>query len=66
LRIPRPPICAVPPSAWSTWSAAALVASVVAGGLWDLLGPQATVLAGALFTLAALAALPSVRRRERR
>jgi MFS family permease len=42
---------------------AMLVASVIAGSLWDLVGPAATFLAGALFTAAALAALPLLRRR---
>jgi MFS family permease len=36
---------------------ALLVASVVAGWLWDAYGPRATFLAGAAFTAAALAAL---------
>jgi MFS family permease len=42
---------------------AMLAASVIAGGLWDLVGPQGTFLAGAIFTAAALAALPLLRRR---
>jgi MFS family permease len=42
---------------------AMLAASVIAGGLWDLIGPRGTFLAGALFTAAALAALPLLRRR---
>lgn len=42
---------------------AMLAASVIAGGLWDMVGPQGTFLAGALFTGAALAALPILRRR---
>jgi MFS family permease len=42
---------------------AMLAASVIAGGLWDRVGPQGTFLAGALFTAAALAALPLLRRR---
>lgn len=36
---------------------ALLVASVIAGGLWDLVGPKGTFLAGALFTAFALAGL---------
>ena len=36
---------------------ALLVASVVAGELWDAFGPRATFLAGALFAIAALAGL---------
>lgn len=42
---------------------ATLAASVIAGGLWDMIGPAGTFLAGALFTAAALAALPLLRRR---
>jgi glutathione S-transferase len=38
-----------------------LVASVVAGALWDIVGPTGTFLAGAAFTAVALAALPFVR-----
>jgi MFS family permease len=39
-----------------------LVASVVAGALWDRLGPQATFLAGAAFALLALIGLLPIRR----
>jgi MFS family permease len=42
---------------------AMLAASVIAGSLWDMVGPGGTFLAGALFTAAALAALPLLRRR---
>ena len=42
---------------------AMLFASVLAGALWDGFGPQATFLAGAGFTVAALAGLALVRRR---
>ena len=42
---------------------AMLAASVIAGGLWDMIGPRGTFLAGALFTAAALASLPLLRRR---
>jgi len=42
---------------------AMLMASVIAGSLWDNIGPRGTFLAGALFTAAALAALPLLRRR---
>ena len=42
---------------------AALVASVLAGALWDSSGPQATFLAGAGFTAVALVGLAAVRRR---
>ena len=41
---------------------AMLMASVIAGSLWDNIGPRGTFLAGALFT-AALAVLPLLRRR---
>jgi MFS family permease len=40
---------------------ALLAASVVAGALWDSLGPQATFLAGAVFTAVALVGLLAVR-----
>jgi MFS family permease len=40
---------------------AMLVASILAGGLWDLTGPRGTFLAGAGFTAAALLALALVR-----
>jgi len=40
---------------------AMLVASVVAGALWDIAGPAGTFLAGAVLTAVALAALPFVR-----
>jgi MFS family permease len=40
---------------------AMLVASVLAGALWDIVGPTGTFLAGAAFTAVALAALPFVR-----
>jgi|tagenome__1003787_1003787.scaffolds.fasta_scaffold20981384_2 MFS family permease len=42
---------------------AMLAASVIAGGLWDAVGPQGTFFAGAVFTAAAIAALPLLRRR---
>jgi MFS family permease len=42
---------------------ALLVASVVAGALWDVAGPRGTFLAGAVITAIALAALPAVRTR---
>jgi MFS family permease len=42
---------------------ALLVASLVAGALWDMAGPQATFLAGAAFALATLAGLLVVRGR---
>jgi MFS family permease len=41
---------------------ALLVASVLAGALWDVIGSQATFLAGAAFTLVALVCLPATRR----
>jgi MFS family permease len=40
---------------------AMLAASVVAGALWDVVGPAGTFLAGAAFTALALGALPLVR-----
>ncbi|MCB1498094.1 MAG: MFS transporter [Bauldia sp.] len=42
---------------------AALAASVIAGGLWEAIGPAATFLAGAVFTAIALAGLLAVRSR---
>ena len=41
---------------------ALLVASVLAGALWDVIGSQATFLTGAAFTLLALVCLPATRR----
>ncbi|HKS85937.1 MAG TPA: MFS transporter [Pseudolabrys sp.] len=41
---------------------ALLLASVIAGALWDVTGPRVTFLAGALITIVALALLPWVRR----
>jgi MFS family permease len=41
---------------------ATLAASVVAGLLWDAAGPQMTFVAGAIFTVLAVAVLPFVRR----
>ncbi|MFN3655746.1 MAG: MFS transporter [Pseudolabrys sp.] len=45
---------------------AMLAASIIAGALWDAVGPAGTFLAGAAFTALALAALPFVRWRMRR
>jgi MFS family permease len=45
-----------------TTGLALLVASVLAGALWDQLGPRATFLAGAAFTLLALIGLMPIRR----
>jgi MFS family permease len=42
---------------------AALLASVIAGALWDLVGPQGTFAAGAGFTLVALTGLFALRSR---
>jgi MFS family permease len=42
---------------------ALLIASVVAGALWDAAGPQGTFLAGAVFTLLTLVGLLPVRAR---
>jgi MFS family permease len=44
---------------------ALLVASVVAGALWDITGPQGTFLAGAAFTVLTLAGLFGIRGRLR-
>ena len=41
---------------------ALLAASIVAGALWDMIGPAGTFVAGALITAVALAALPLLRR----
>jgi MFS family permease len=43
---------------------AMLLASVIAGGLWDFVGPDGTFLAGAGFTAVALMALPIAHRRR--
>ena len=45
---------------------AMLVASIVAGALWEIAGPEGTFLAGAGFTAVALLALPLARRRAAR
>jgi MFS family permease len=42
---------------------ALLVASIVAGALWQIAGPEGTFLAGAAFTAVALLALPWARKR---
>jgi MFS family permease len=42
---------------------ALLIASIVAGALWDMIGPSGTFFAGAVITAIALAALPLARRR---
>ena len=39
-----------------------VAASVIAGALWDVIGPQATFIAGAVFTALALAPVPLLRR----
>jgi MFS family permease len=41
-----------------------LIASVVAGALWEVAGPEGTFLAGAAFTAVALVALPLARKRS--
>jgi MFS family permease len=41
---------------------AAIVASVVAGALWDAVGPQVTFIVGAVLTALALAIVPLLRR----
>jgi len=43
---------------------AMLLASVIAGALWDVIGPSGTFLAGAVFTAVALAVLPFAHRRR--
>jgi MFS family permease len=43
---------------------AMLAASIIAGALWDVIGPDGTFLAGALFTALALVALPLAHRRS--
>jgi hypothetical protein len=43
-----------------------LVASVIAGALWDVYGPAATFLAGATFTVVALAGFLVVQSRSKR
>jgi MFS family permease len=43
---------------------ALLVASVVAGALWEIAGPEGTFLAGAAFTVVALLVLPWARRKS--
>jgi len=43
---------------------ALLVASILAGALWDSLGPKGTFLAGAIFITLALAGLAVIRRRS--
>jgi MFS family permease len=45
---------------------AMLLASILAGALWEWTGPQGTFLAGAVFTAIALAALPFAHRRAAR
>ena len=42
---------------------ATLFASLIAGAMWDMLGPQGTFLGGAIFTALALVALPTLRRK---
>jgi MFS family permease len=46
-----------------TTGLALLLASVIAGALWDLAGPQGTFLAGAAFTILTLIGLVPIRRR---
>jgi MFS family permease len=41
---------------------ATIAASVIAGALWDVVGPQVTFMAGAIFTALALAVVPLLRR----
>jgi MFS family permease len=42
---------------------ALLLASIIAGALWDVVGPQGTFLAGAAFTILTLIGLVPVRQR---
>jgi predicted MFS family arabinose efflux permease len=44
---------------------ALLAASIIAGVLWDFVGPRGTFLSGALITAVALAVLPFTRRKVR-
>jgi MFS family permease len=44
---------------------AMLAASILAGALWDAMGPQATFMAGAVITVFALLVVPLVRGRIR-
>jgi MFS family permease len=39
---------------------ATLLASIIAGGLWDFIGPTATFVAGAIFAATALVTVPAV------
>jgi MFS family permease len=43
---------------------ATLLASIIAGALWDIVGPTGTFLAGAIFASVALSLLPPVRRKS--
>ena len=43
-----------------------LAASVIAGALWDAVGPEGTFLAGAVFTMLSISGLLAIRRRLRR
>jgi MFS family permease len=43
---------------------AMLLASVIAGGLWSVIGPDGTFIAGAVFTAIALVVLPFAHRRR--
>ncbi len=43
---------------------AMLLASIIAGALWDVIGPDGTFIAGAVFTAVALAVLPFAHRRR--
>jgi MFS family permease len=45
---------------------ATLLASIVAGALWDIVGPTGTFAAGAVFAAIALLAVPAVQRAGRR
>jgi MFS family permease len=45
---------------------ATLIASIVAGAMWDAVGPAATFVAGAIFSAIAVACVPAVQRMSRR
>ncbi len=45
---------------------ALLAASIIAGALWDMIGPGGTFFAGALFTALALVVMPFARRKAAR
>ena len=44
---------------------AILLASIIAGGLWDFVGPTGTFVAGAVFAAIALLSVPAVQQMTR-